>query len=579
VGVSMASASADAVVKASEETEAVAKASSASQTTPESIPVRAPTLQKAATTTGAPAATGFTKTPSFSDGHLPPPMKPINLSRAASEATPAKKNTFGLFKSARGVSHTPRRSGFFGFKKKRRPNKAAMKKAIKDILLSPAVSTELAGQDIPKDPLKRPSREEVLTMLKLYVPDIAKMKGRRGRLKVVDLIMNTVVKGLPTFKGDLTLTNHIKSSLLFILHTCIMHSTSTNPDKATTSSHKMIIDQLVDAFQACQAVQARVIDTLYGIISCRDKSLADQLLVIVDAQKQLALNKLVNQVFKNAWTASDKTPQLQVPHLQNGMRRAFGERFGLTGVRAAKIDASANKQVATKLKEQVTKLYERFFFIEEVVTAFINDVNAADSESSRIINRDDLAKWAGSPIAKDRKFEPFSIYYDEEVKDRYSGPPAKEQEYQPYLNEDVALDILYTVFVMDDKTQKLRKARLKQLNAVEKAHAAAAAAAEKKTVEKEKEKHKIKKKLSFFSKFKKKKTAKKPVKATWQWMDDSGWKNYQADQQAKLETSFQKKESELVLMTPRAYYSIDFKGMFQTNLATNGRRKVRRHEK
>ena len=28
------------------------------------------------------------------------------------------------------------------------------------------------------------------------------------------------------------------------------------------------------AFQACQAVQARVIDTLFGIISCRDKSLA-----------------------------------------------------------------------------------------------------------------------------------------------------------------------------------------------------------------------------------------------------------------------------------------------------------------
>ena len=58
--------------------------------------------------------------------------------------------------------------------------------------------------------------------------------------------MNTVAKGLPTFKGDLTLTNHIKSSLLFILHTCIVHSTSKNPDKGTTTSHKMIIEQLVD---------------------------------------------------------------------------------------------------------------------------------------------------------------------------------------------------------------------------------------------------------------------------------------------------------------------------------------------
>lgn len=41
-----------------------------------------------------------------------------------------------------------------------------------------------------------------------------------------------------------------------------------------------------------------------------------------------------------------------------------------------------------------------------------------DGSSSRIINRDDLAKWAGSPLAKDRKFEPFSIYYDEDEKDR-----------------------------------------------------------------------------------------------------------------------------------------------------------------
>ena len=92
---------------------------------------------------------------------------------------------------------------------------------------------------------------------------------------------------------------------------------------------------------------------------------------------------------------------------------------------------------------------------------------------------------------------------------------------------------------MDDKTQNLRKARLKQLNAVEKAHAAAAAAAQK-TNEKQKEKQKIKKKLSFFSKFKKKKTPKKPANVAWQWMDDSGWKNYQADQQAKLEARYLK---------------------------------------
>jgi len=444
-----------------------------------------------------------------------------------------------------------------------------MKKAIKDILLSPAVSTEQVQQNIPKAPIKNPSREEVEAMLAHYVPSISTMKGRRGRLKVIDLILHTATKGLPSFKGDPTLTNHIKSSLLCIINTCIVHIASKNPDKTTTSSHKMIIEQLVDAFQACQAVQARVIDTLFGIVSCRDKTLADQILVIVDAQKQKTLNTLVNQVFKKAWTASDKTPQLQVPHLQNGMRQAFGARFGLAGVRAANIDASANKQVATKLKDMVTKLYEKEFSVDELASALVNDVNRADDASSRIINRDDLAKWAGSPLATDKEFVSHSIFYDEDHKDRYAGEPVKDQEYQPFLSLDVAMDILYTAFVMNDKLQQLKKERLKRLAAAEKD----AAAAEKKI------KAASKPKKSIFGGFgKKKKPAKKAAAATatWQWLDDSGWKNYQSSHQSQLEASYQKKEHELVLMTPHAYYSVDFRKMCQTNIATNGRRRIRR---
>ena len=38
--------------------------------------------------------------------------------------------------------------------------------------------------------------------------------------------------------------------------------------------------------------------------------------------------------------------------------------------------------------------------------------------SSRIINRDDLAKWAGSPLATDKNFVSHSIFYDEDQKDR-----------------------------------------------------------------------------------------------------------------------------------------------------------------
>ena len=96
-------------------------------------------------------------------------------------------------------------------------------------------------------------------------------------------------------------------------------------------------------------------------------------------------------------------------------------------------------------------------------------------------------------------------------------------------------DILYTVFVMDDKIQNIKKDRLKQINSVAKAHAAAAAAAQKTL---EKEKTKPKKKSGFFGFGKKKKPAKKPANVSWQWMDDSGWKNYQTDQQTKLEARY-----------------------------------------
>ena len=128
-------ASADAVAKASSATEpdekplsetvAAAKASSkmeTSQTSLESLPNGPPALEKAASADGAPAP--------YSDGYLPPPVKPVDLSRAASAATPTNKGTFGRYQTAKKEVRSPRRSGFFGFKKKRRPNKAAMKKAI-----------------------------------------------------------------------------------------------------------------------------------------------------------------------------------------------------------------------------------------------------------------------------------------------------------------------------------------------------------------------------------------------------------------------------------------------------------------
>ena len=90
---------------------------------------------------------------------------------------------------------------------------------------------------------------------------------------------------------------------------------------------------------------------------------------------------------------------------------------------------------------------------------------------------------------------------------------------------------MYTIFALDNKLQQIKKDRLKQMHNAEKAEKAAAI----------KNANRAKgPKKSFFAGFgkKKKPAAQKAVNVVWQWMDDSGWKNYQTDQQTKLEARY-----------------------------------------
>ena len=48
----------------------------------------------------------------------------------------------------------------------------------------------------------------------------------------------------------------------------------------------------------------------------------------------------------------------------------------------------------------------------------------------RYIDRDALAKWAGSAEASAAKFDKYSIYYDDEKSEMYDVAPNEEQRYQ-----------------------------------------------------------------------------------------------------------------------------------------------------
>lgn len=57
----------------------------------------------------------------------------------------------------------------------------------------------------------------------------------------------------------------------------------------------------------------------------RDKSFRDQVLMVVDVQKELVLENLVNKLNPTAWKQGDDIPQKQVPHITSSYRIAVGK--------------------------------------------------------------------------------------------------------------------------------------------------------------------------------------------------------------------------------------------------------------
>lgn len=59
-----------------------------------------------------------------------------------------------------------------------------MKRDLQAILLSPAVSTELQREAVSMDKVTCVTKADVYAVLSLYVPDVDKLKGRSGRMRV-----------------------------------------------------------------------------------------------------------------------------------------------------------------------------------------------------------------------------------------------------------------------------------------------------------------------------------------------------------------------------------------------------------
>jgi len=283
------------------------------------------------------------------------------------------------------------------------------------------------------------TKEQMNAILKENVEDLENMLDRSGATPVSNYIISTYYSGLPLFKGNNALQNHTIHAMRVIFH---------KAPALPPSVRKPMFQRLAEAYSACQMEQGRVIDSIYGAITGRDKTFKEQILMFVDVQKEDVLNQIVNRYNPDAWKTSDDNPKGQIPHIQSSYTIAMGDKLGLRGVKAAKMDKDSFN-VDPRNVAVLTKCFKRLFSVQEVINAFIADVNQQEEGVDRIVDCNSLTKWAGDPQVNNG-FPGHGIFYDEDSPgdwDKELGVPKEENKYKPFLNHQVALNLFVHVFL------------------------------------------------------------------------------------------------------------------------------------
>lgn len=314
------------------------------------------------------------------------------------------------------------------------------------VLLSPECCTDRDDRAETGHPTKVMTDEQLLQVLRDKVATIDSMYDRTGSTPVAKYIVSTYRNGLPLYKAQ----PHIQKHTITAIRVFFDQLHRLSPGRQT-----QLVTRLAEAFQACQAEQGRVIDTLYGEVTGRDKSLRDQLLVLVDEQKQNTLDQLANALNPHAWKASDAYPSKQLPHIQNGYRILIGARLGLRGVAAAGTDISAKDTVSTGNVDELVRKFRERFSVADLASTITSDINQQSDTAERRIMLEALMKWAGKQGESHGAFGTFNkhdLFYDEDQPERYNNTkPREENMYQPFVYDNLVMQMLARIFLPEGR--------------------------------------------------------------------------------------------------------------------------------
>lgn len=315
---------------------------------------------------------------------------------------------------------------------------------LRAVLLEKAVPAALTTADTV--PMKYPNMNDmdIRRMLRVHVADIdGRIAPRFEGTPTIEVIIMTYENGLPNYKGPIS--DHLKASLRRSL------STIREADEANApgvSRRRALCARLADAFEACQAVQARVIEQLADELA-EGPTFQREVQSMVVELKERTLDKTIMAMFPGSAREAE-APGAEFAHMMNTYRQALGiTRINHEGTDRLAAGGGGDHLSAAN-RTRATQVFAEQLDVLGLVDEIVCDVNQPTGPHvERRIDRTGLLNWAG-----EHKDIEHRIFFNEADVALYNDTrPLKTDEIddttQPFIHRALAIEILHIVLVQE----------------------------------------------------------------------------------------------------------------------------------
>ncbi|EGD79235.1 hypothetical protein PTSG_09956 [Salpingoeca rosetta] len=357
-------------------------------------------------------------------------INPVDLDRGYFQKRPGYFVDFeGGFQASKMTGMTRRIRRLDELQRSARPE---LVQALHTCFTSTNVVALVSKDDVTVDEQEAKLSEDALIQLfDKHVPNLHDLRDWTGKDPVTKFFFGTYTSGVPKFKANNpSLNNVLVQAFRYIVH---------EAEKGNEAAIRCM-RPLAEAFESCQAEQAREINSLFGTVTGRDKGLPEQLAKFIDEYKQRVLNTVIPDVFET--TEDNSFPHKQVPHIYNRCLVDLGDILGLSGVEIAQADAAKPPELDETAKTTVVDRFRELFDMEQLLEDITSDINQSGNVE-RAIDRTLLLKHE-FPAS----FERHKLMYDEDEPQVYNfKKPTEEEEFNAFVFPGIVAEMLACIFL------------------------------------------------------------------------------------------------------------------------------------